>query len=80
MFTRALYDPESRGQHDILAQAAALVDKGVLRSTITSRIDGSTRPTCVARTLRWRADPPSARRFWPVSEAKLSVGAGRVMT
>jgi NADPH2:quinone reductase len=40
MFTRALYDPESRAQHDILAQAAALVDKGVLRSTITSRIDG----------------------------------------
>jgi NADPH2:quinone reductase len=40
MFTRALYDPESPAQHDILAQAAALVDKGVLRSTVTSRIDG----------------------------------------
>jgi NADPH:quinone reductase-like Zn-dependent oxidoreductase len=40
MFTRALFDPESTGQHDILTQAAALVDKGVLRSTMTTRIDG----------------------------------------
>jgi NADPH:quinone reductase len=40
MFTRALYDPESHAQHDILAQVSALVDKSVLRSTITSRIDG----------------------------------------
>jgi NADPH2:quinone reductase len=40
MFTRALFDAESAGQHDILVQAAALVDKGVLRSTMTTRIDG----------------------------------------
>jgi zinc-binding alcohol dehydrogenase family protein len=40
MFTRALFDPESTAQHDILVQAAALVDKGVLRSTMTTRIDG----------------------------------------
>jgi NADPH2:quinone reductase len=40
MFTGALYYPESDGQHRILTQVADLVDKGVLRSTMTERIDG----------------------------------------
>jgi zinc-binding alcohol dehydrogenase family protein len=40
MFTRALYDPTSTAQHEILSQVAQLVDKGVLRSTMTSRVDG----------------------------------------
>jgi NADPH2:quinone reductase len=40
MFTRSLYDPESRAQHDILRQVADLVDKGVLHTTLTTRIEG----------------------------------------
>jgi NADPH2:quinone reductase len=40
MFTRALYDPTSTAQHDILRQAADLVDKGILHTTLTQRIDG----------------------------------------
>ncbi|WP_245923667.1 zinc-binding alcohol dehydrogenase family protein [Paractinoplanes atraurantiacus] len=40
MFTRALYDPASQAQHDILSQVAALVDKGVLHTTLTRRIEG----------------------------------------
>ena len=42
MFTRALYDPTSTAQHDILRRAADLVDKGVLHTTLTRRIDGIT--------------------------------------
>ncbi|WP_433732272.1 zinc-binding dehydrogenase [Actinoplanes sp. CA-051413] len=42
MFTRALFDPESTAQHDILRQTAELVDKGVLHTTLTQRIDGIT--------------------------------------
>lgn len=42
MFTRALYDPASTAQHDILTEVAGLVDKGVLRSTMTDRVDGVT--------------------------------------
>lgn len=40
MFTRALYDPTSTAQHEILREAAELVDKGVLHTTLTERIDG----------------------------------------
>lgn len=40
MFTRSLHDPRSTAQHDILAQVAQLVDKGVLHTTLTSRIEG----------------------------------------
>jgi NADPH:quinone reductase len=40
MFTAATYYPESDAQHRILAQVAELVDKGVLRTTMTERIDG----------------------------------------
>ncbi|MGK5682681.1 zinc-binding alcohol dehydrogenase family protein [Actinoplanes sp. URMC 104] len=40
MFTRALYDPESTAQHEILDRVAGLVDKGVLHTTLTRRIDG----------------------------------------
>jgi NADPH:quinone reductase-like Zn-dependent oxidoreductase len=40
MFTRALFDPASAAQHDILRQVAQLVDKGVLHTTLTERIDG----------------------------------------
>ncbi|MEV4351983.1 zinc-binding alcohol dehydrogenase family protein [Actinoplanes sp. NPDC049596] len=40
MFTRSLYDPTSRAQHDILRQVAELVDKGVLHTTLTERIEG----------------------------------------
>jgi len=40
MFTRALYDPTSTAQHEILRQAAELVDKGTLHTTLTERIDG----------------------------------------
>jgi len=40
MFTRALFDPASTAQHDILREAAQLVDKGVLHTTLTERIDG----------------------------------------
>ncbi|MFI5494620.1 zinc-binding alcohol dehydrogenase family protein [Actinoplanes sp. NPDC051859] len=40
MFTRALFDPESTAQHEILTRAAELVDKGVLHTTMTTRIDG----------------------------------------
>ena len=39
MFTRALHDPTSTAQHDILREAADLVDKGVLHTTLTERID-----------------------------------------
>jgi NADPH2:quinone reductase len=42
MFTRALYDPESAAQHNLLASAAELFDKGTLRTTLTSQIDGIT--------------------------------------
>ena len=42
MFTRALYDPTSTAQHEILSRAAELVDKGVLHTTLTRRIDGIT--------------------------------------
>ncbi|BAL89147.1 putative alcohol dehydrogenase [Actinoplanes missouriensis 431] len=42
MFTRALHDPASTAQHEILRQVAALVDKGVLHTTMTRRIDGIT--------------------------------------
>jgi NADPH:quinone reductase len=40
MFTSALYYPESDAQHRILTQVAELVDKGVLRTTMTERIEG----------------------------------------
>jgi NADPH:quinone reductase-like Zn-dependent oxidoreductase len=40
MFTRALYDPASTAQHEILRQAAELVDKGTLHTTLTERLDG----------------------------------------
>ncbi|MFF5078622.1 zinc-binding alcohol dehydrogenase family protein [Actinoplanes sp. NPDC000266] len=40
MFTRALYDPTSRAQHDILSRVAELVDEGVLHTTMTRRIEG----------------------------------------
>ena len=40
MFTRALHDPTSTAQHEILRQAAELVDKGTLHTTLTERIDG----------------------------------------
>jgi NADPH2:quinone reductase len=40
MFTRALYDPESAAQHDLLTRAAELVDKGELRTTLTSEVQG----------------------------------------
>ncbi len=40
MFTAALHAPESRAQHDLLDAAAALVDKGILRTTLTRRLDG----------------------------------------
>ncbi|MEV6596976.1 zinc-binding alcohol dehydrogenase family protein [Actinoplanes sp. NPDC051346] len=39
MFTRALFDPTSTAQHDILTQAAQLVDKGVLHTTMTTLIE-----------------------------------------
>ena len=42
MFTRALYDPSSTAQHDILRRAAELIDQGVLHTTLTERIDGIT--------------------------------------
>jgi NADPH:quinone reductase len=42
MFTRALYDPESRAQHNILRRVAELVDEGVLHTTMTTRLDGLT--------------------------------------
>ncbi|SNY25342.1 zinc-binding dehydrogenase [Paractinoplanes atraurantiacus] len=40
MFTRALYDPASSAQHHILREIAALIDKGVLHTTLTTRLDG----------------------------------------
>jgi NADPH2:quinone reductase len=42
MFTRPLYDPLSTAQHEILKQVAGLVDKGVLHTTLTTRLDGIT--------------------------------------
>jgi hypothetical protein len=42
MVTRALHDPTSTAQHDILRGAADLVDKGVVRTTLTERIAGIT--------------------------------------
>lgn len=38
MFTRPLFDPESTAQREILNEAAALVDEGVLRTTLTRRL------------------------------------------
>lgn len=40
MFTRPLHDPASTAQHELLNAAADLVDKGVLRTTLTKRLDG----------------------------------------
>ncbi|MBL7259826.1 zinc-binding dehydrogenase [Actinoplanes sp. LDG1-01] len=40
MFTRPLFDPTSVAQHEILNQVADLVDKGIVQSTLTTRIDG----------------------------------------
>ncbi|MBB5827244.1 zinc-binding alcohol dehydrogenase family protein [Micromonospora carbonacea] len=40
MFTRPLHDPTSLAQHHILRRVAELVDEGVLRTTMTTRIDG----------------------------------------
>jgi len=42
MFTRPLYDASSTAQHEILKQVAGLVDKGVLHTTLTTRLDGIT--------------------------------------
>ncbi|OJF10337.1 hypothetical protein BG844_32340 [Couchioplanes caeruleus subsp. caeruleus] len=39
MFTRALHDPTSTAQHEILRQAAELVDKGILHTTMTTLIE-----------------------------------------
>jgi NADPH:quinone reductase len=38
MFTRPLFDPESTAQRELLDAAAALVDDGVLRTTLTRRL------------------------------------------
>ena len=46
MFTRALFDPESTAQHEILTRAAELVDKGVLHTTLTTGSTASPPPTC----------------------------------
>ncbi|WP_305789494.1 zinc-binding alcohol dehydrogenase family protein [Symbioplanes lichenis] len=40
MFTAVLYGPADNAQHDLLAEVARLVDKGVLRTTLTTRFDG----------------------------------------
>jgi NADPH:quinone reductase len=40
MFTRPRLEPESRAQHEILTEVASLVDKGVLKSTMTRHIEG----------------------------------------
>ncbi|BBH69134.1 NADPH:quinone reductase [Actinoplanes sp. OR16] len=42
MFTRALYDPSSTAQHDILTRVAGLVDEGVLHTTMTTDLTGFT--------------------------------------
>jgi NADPH:quinone reductase len=42
MFTRALHDPESRAQHDILTRVATLVDEGVLHTTMATCLEGLT--------------------------------------
>jgi len=60
MFTRALYDPESTAQHDLLVQVAELVDKGTLRSTMTSRLD--------------RIDAANLRRAHAAVESGSSIG------
>lgn len=38
MFTRPLYDPTSTAQRELLDEAARLVDSGVLRTTLTTRL------------------------------------------
>lgn len=38
MFTRPLFCPEDTAQHELLDSAAALVDQGVLRTTMTNRL------------------------------------------
>ena len=40
MFTRALFDPTSIAQHEILRRTAELVDKGTLHTTLTECMDG----------------------------------------
>lgn len=40
MFTRPVWTPESRAQHEILTEVASLVDKGVLHTTMTRHIEG----------------------------------------
>jgi NADPH:quinone reductase-like Zn-dependent oxidoreductase len=40
MFTRPVHQPESRAQHEILTEVASLVDKGVVRTTMTRHIEG----------------------------------------
>jgi NADPH:quinone reductase-like Zn-dependent oxidoreductase len=38
MFTRPLYEPESTYQHELLDETSRLVDAGVLRTTLTTRL------------------------------------------
>jgi NADPH:quinone reductase len=38
MFTRPLFEPESTYQRELLDEVARLVDAGVLRSTVTTRL------------------------------------------
>ncbi|GAB2986757.1 NADPH:quinone reductase [Amycolatopsis acidiphila] len=40
MFTRPLYEPESTAQRDLLNEVSGLVDRGVLRTTLTTRLRG----------------------------------------
>jgi zinc-binding alcohol dehydrogenase family protein len=40
MFTRPVHEPESKAQHEILTEVASLVDKGVVRTTMTRHIEG----------------------------------------
>lgn len=60
MFTRALFDPTSTAQHEILRQAAGLVDKGVLHTTLTQRLD--------------RIDAANLRRAHAAVEAGSAIG------
>ena len=60
MFTRSLHDPESTAQHEILDQVAELVDKGVLHTTLTTRLD--------------RIDAANLRRAHAAVEAGSAIG------
>ena len=68
MFARPLHQtPDMIAQHELLNQAARLIDQGRLRTTLPLR---STPPTCGARTPSSKAGAPRARWCWKAFDGR----------